>query len=348
MSRFIATLMILGLLLSFSASQLYTRVSAKPMTLRQVATSKHFLFGAAGSIWKFTPDGSYQNTLAAQFNMTTPENELKWFATEPEPGDFHFYWGDKIVAFAQQNNMRIHGHTLVWFDSLPDWVTNGTFTRDELIAVLKRHIETIMLHYKGKIQEWDVVNEAIEHSGNGLRDNIFLRVIGPEYIDMAFQFAHEADPNAILFYNDFGTENWPLKSNTQFSLLKGMLQRGVPVNAVGLQMHEYSDNPIPVQVYKTELQRLASLGLRVGVTEFDASSKEPQKNPLAMRLAVQAQTYANAVDACLSVPACKSFTIWGVNDKTTHQADLAPVIFDVNNQPKPAYTSVMNTLLRAK
>jgi len=348
MSRFLSTLLVLGLILSFSASQLCSNALAKGRTLRQVATSKHFLIGSAGSIWKFTPDGSYQNTLSTQFNMLTPENELKWFATEPQQGKFDFYWGDKIVAFAQQNNMRIHGHTLVWFDSLPAWVKNGTFTRDELIAVMKNHIQTVVSHYKGKIQEWDVVNEAIEHHGNGLRDNIFLRVIGPEYIAMAFQFAHEADPDAVLFYNDFGTENWPIKSDFQYNLLKGLLKQGVPVNAVGLQMHEYSDNPIPVDRYRKELQRLGSLGLRVGVTEFDASSKEPQKNPLAMRLGVQAQTYANAVSACRAVSACKSFTIWGVNDKTTHQSDLAPVIFDANNQPKPAYTSVLRTVLRSK
>jgi endo-1,4-beta-xylanase len=346
MSRIITTLLVLGLLLSFAASKLASDARAANQTLRQAADSRNFLFGSAGSIWKFTPDGSYQNTLASQFNMVTPENELKWFATEPHQGQFDFYWGDKMVAFAQSKGMRIHGHALIWHVSMPDWLSKGTFTRDQLIAIMKLHIQTVMSHYKGKIQEWDVVNEAVEHHGNGLRDDIFLKVIGPDYIAMAFKFAHEADPNAILFYNDYNTENWPLKSDTQYNLLKGLLQQGVPVNAVGLQMHEYSDTAIPQAQYQAEMTKLASLGLRVGVTEFDASAAQPANKPLETRLAVQAQNYSNSLNACLSVKACKSFTIWGVDDKYSFQPNLSPLIFDANGNPKPAYSAVMSTLLK--
>jgi endo-1,4-beta-xylanase len=334
---------VLGLLVALFSS--FTAPIASAATLRQAATARNFLVGSAGSIWRFTSDGSYQTLLGNEFNMVTPENELKWFATEPQQGVFTFYNGDQMVAYAQSKGMRIHGHTLVWWDGLPSWLSNGTFTRDQLIAIMKLHIQTVMTHYKGKIQEWDVVNEAIEHHGNGLRDNIFLRVIGPEYIAMAYQFAQQADPNAILYYNDYSTEIWPLKSTTQYNLLSGLIQQGIPVQGVGLQMHEYTDTAIPTSQYAAELSKLGSLGLRVSVTEYDASGMQPASQTPDVRAGIQAQNYSNALSACLSVTACKSFTTWGLADPFSFQPTLIPLMRDASLNPKPAYTSFMNTLL---
>jgi len=319
--------------------------TASAVTLRQAADARGFLIGSAGSIWRFTSDAKYQNSLSSDYNLVTPENELKWVATEPTQGKFTFYSGDQMVAYAQSKGMRIHGHTLVWFDGLPAWLKNGNFTRDQLIAIMKLHIQTVVGRYKGKIQEWDVVNEAIEHKGNGLRDNIFLRVIGPEYIAMAFQFAHEADPNAILYYNDYATDIWPVKSATQFSLLQGLVASGVPINGVGLQMHEYTDNPIPVAQYANELSLLGSLGLRVGITEFDSSGLQPASKTPEVRVANQAQNYGNALSACLSVSACKSFTTWGIADSFSFQPTFIPLMRDASMNPKPAYNTVLNKLL---
>lgn len=210
---------------------------------------------------------------------------------------------------------------------------------------MKLHIQTVVSHYKGKVQEWDVVNEAIEHHGNGLRDNIFLRVIGPEYIGMAFQFAHDADPNAILYYNDYATDIWPVKSATQYNLLSGLIASGVPVGGVGLQMHEYTDTAIPITQYANELSLLGSLGLRVSITEYDASGLQPQTGTLDTRMAIQAQNYGNALSACLSVSACKSFSTWGVADPYSFQPTYIPLMRDASMNPKPAYNAVLNRLL---
>jgi len=318
--------------------------TASAATLRQAATARNFLIGSAGSYWRFTNDASYQNLLANEFNLVTPENEMKWVATEPNQGKFTFYAADQMVKYAQSKGMRIHGHTLVWHQGLPAWVQNGNFTRDQLIAIMKNHIQTVVSRYKGKVQEWDVVNEAIEHKGNGLRDNIFLRVIGPEYIALAFQFAHEADPDAILYYNDYSTEIWPLKSSTQYSLLQGLVASGVPVNGVGLQMHEYTDTAIPLGTYANELSLLGNLGLRVSITEYDASGIQPASKTPDVRASIQAQNYSNALSACLSVAACKSFTTWGLADPFSFQPTFVPLMRDASMNPKPAYNSVLNTL----
>jgi len=320
--------------------------TAQADTLRQAADARQFLIGSAGSIWRFTPDASYQNLLASEFNQITPENELKWVETEPQQGAFHYYWGDQIVAFAQANNMRIHGHTLVWGvdASLPDWIKNGTFTRDELIAIMQNHITQVMTHYKGKVQEWDVVNEAIEKHGNGYQDNIFLRVIGPEYIALAYQAARQADPDAILFYNDFGTENDPVKSRFQVTMIKALRAQGVPIDAVGYQMHEYSDTAIPQSQYKTELGKFAGMGMRVAVTEYDASGLQPASKDAATRATVQAQNYYNALYACLSVSNCKSFTTWGIADPYSFQPTFIPLSRDAALAPKPAYNEMLRLL----
>jgi endo-1,4-beta-xylanase len=344
MNKVVILSVLLSMVVSLFSAWLVPQ-SASAATLRQVAEARGFLIGSAGSYWRFTSDASYQNLLANEFNSVTPENEMKWVATEPTQGTFTFYAADQMVKYAQSKGMRIHGHTLVWSQGLPAWLQNGTFTRDQLIAILKTHIQTVVSRYKGKVQEWDVVNEAIEHKGNGLRDNVFLRVIGPEYIAMSFQFAHDADPAAILYYNDYATDIWPIKSATQFTLLSGLIASGVPVNAVGLQMHQYTDTAIPTAQYANELSLLGSLGLRVGITEFDSSGLQPASKTPDVRVATQAQNYTNALTACLSVTACKSFTTWGVADPFSFQPNYIPLMRDAAMNPKPAYTSVLNTLL---
>jgi endo-1,4-beta-xylanase len=344
MLKFFSFLLALGLFLSLAANTLAIADSPTTQTLRQLADSRQFLLGSSGSYYVIQKNPAYADKLQSEFNMMTPENELKWDITEPQPGKFDFYNGDRAVAFAQAHQMRVHGHTLVWFNALPAWLKNGTFSRADLMAILKRHIQTVMGHYKGQVAEWDVVNEALEHHGNGLRDNIFLRTIGPEYIAMAYQWAHEADPNAVLFYNDYGTEIWPQKSDAQVQLLSGLLQQGVPVNAVGLQMHEYTDVPLTVAQYAAELSKLGALGLRVGITEFDASGLQPASKPFDTRLQVQATSYGNALSACLSVSACKSFTTWGVADNFSFQPTFIPLIMDSTLSPKPAYAALQQVL----
>ena len=193
--------------------------------------------------------------------MLTPENAMKFGLVHPEPDRYDFADADYIVGFAEAHGMQVRGHNLVWHFQLPTWLTEGTWTRDELIDILHQHITTVVGHYRGRVAAWDVVNEAIADDGS-LRDTIWLRGIGPEYIDMAFRWAHEADPDALLFYNDYAGEGLGAKSDAIYALVQGLLERGVPINGVGLQMHvslRWSPQP---QDVAANMERLGALGLR--------------------------------------------------------------------------------------
>ena len=182
----------------------------------------------------------YRDTLAQEFNILVPENELKWDTVHPARDTYDFSVPDSMVAFAEAHQMQVFGHVFVWYWQLPAWLTDGGFSREELMSILEDHIKTVAGHYRGRVAAWDVVNEAIADDGS-LRHTIWLDTIGPEYIDMAFQWAHEADPDARLFYNDYNSESlggWQqAKSDSVYNLVSDLKQRGVPIDGVGLQVH---------------------------------------------------------------------------------------------------------------
>nr|MCU0609371.1 endo-1,4-beta-xylanase [Chitinispirillaceae bacterium] len=213
---------------------------------------------------------AYVDILKREFNTVVCENAMKADATEPRQGTFSFTNADKLVAFAQQNSMKIRGHTLVWHNQNPSWLANGTWTRQTLLAAMKAHINGVAGHYRGNIFEWDVVNEAFDDAGAGaMRNSFWRKTIGPDFIDSAFVYAHAADPSALLYYNDYSTITVNAKSTAIYNKIKSMLDNKIPVHGIGFQSHqtigEYSGSFY--NNIKTNLDRFAALGLKIAITE---------------------------------------------------------------------------------
>ena len=207
-----------------------------------------------------------------------------------------------------------------------------------------------MGHYKGRIAYWDVVNEAVADNGSGLRDTPWRQFIGDDYIDLAFQFAHEADPDALLFYNDYGAEDMGRKSDAVYAMVKDMLDRGIPINGVGLQAHS-TVGRLNFRAIGNNIQRLGDLGLQVQITEFD--DRYPGEAD-EQTLSQQADDYAQMLQTCLDHNACTAFITWGVSDKYTwlrgrnlgfyKNPTVEPLLFDDNLEPKPAYYALLDVL----
>lgn len=315
--------------------------------LRELAENRGIFIGAAVNVQALRNDAVYAETLRREFNMLTPEMVMKMDALRPAPDVFAFDDADYLVQFAEANGMAVRGHTLVWHRQLPGWVSAGGYTRDELLAVLRDHITTVVSRYRGRVVAWDVVNEAVEEDGS-LRNNIWLQIIGPEYIDYAFRWAHEADPDALLFYNDYEAEALGVKSDAVYRLVQGLIERGVPIHGVGLQMH-VALNRLPTMAdIAANIERLAALGLQVQVTEMDVqiyySSGTDEE-----RFTHQAQVYGEVARICLAQPACTALVLWGFTDRHTWIPQYtgnpdSPLIFDRDYQPKTAYYALQAAL----
>jgi endo-1,4-beta-xylanase len=316
-------------------------------SLRSLAQAHGIYIGTTVNVDALQEEGQYRDILAREFNMVTPEVSMKFDATEPEHGHYTFAKGDTLVAFAKAHNMQVRGHNLVWYTALPSWLTTGHFSRDELMAILHEHILTEVSHYRGQVNIWDVVNEAINDDGT-LQDSIWSRGIGPDYLDLAFRWAHEANPEARLFYNDYGGEGLGQKSDAIYNLIKGMIQRGVPINGVGLEMHVSLGVYPPPEDVLANMKRLAALGLEVQITEMDVKIQSDSR-PYQGRLDAEAQIYRDMLSACLSVKHCTAFVLWGFTDRHSWIPDAtghpdAPLIFDVAYHPKPAFFALMDAL----
>ena len=318
-----------------------------PPTLRMLAEQHNLSIGVAVSGWSLS-DPAYAGLILRQFNQITPENAMKFGPLCPERGIYHFAEADRIVSFAIINNLRVRGHTLVWTNQLPAWLTEEPITRQEYIDILQEHITTVVGRYRGYIYAWDVVNEAIANDGSlATTDNFWMQAIGPDYIEMAFRWAHEADPKALLFYNDSFAEGSGAKSDGVYELVRSLKEKGVPIDGVGLEMHIgiswYNPNPNEVA---NNIQRLADLGLQVHITEMDVRLPPPVTSNL---LDQQATLYADMLKACLAAPNCTSFAMWGLTDAHSwipgaYPDWTAPLIFDDAYKPKPAYRALIKTL----
>lgn len=230
-----------------------------------------FLTGAAVNPAQFTEQDARGAALVkAQFNTITPENVLKWERVHPQPGSYSFELPDRYVAFGEKNHMFIVGHTLLWHNQTPAWVfqddKGNPADRETLLKRLHDHIQAVVGRYKGRINGWDVVNEALEEDGS-LRQSPWLKIIGEDYIVKAFQFAHEADPQAELYYNDYNIEN-EAKLKGALELLRKLQAQGVPVTGVGIQGHWHMDAPSNEQV-DAAITAFGKLGLKVMITELD-------------------------------------------------------------------------------
>lgn len=294
-------------------------------------------------------DPRYAEIVRQEFDMVTPELAMKFDVLQPARGEFDFEAADAIVDFAEQHGLRVRGHVLVWHHQLPTWLEQGHFTRPELIAILREHITTVVERYRGRIHAWDVVNEAVDPAGpDGLRNTFWLRGIGPEYIRLAFEWAHAADPAARLYYNDYGAEHIGPKFAAVKALAVALLDANVPLHGIGLQAHlRLVDAPDRASIEQV-LQHWRRLGLQAEITEMDVQIQGAVGNPDDL-LVRQADVYASVAQACFNSANCRGFSTWGFTDRHswiaehTGNAD-APLLFDSAYQPKPAYHALVAVL----
>jgi endo-1,4-beta-xylanase len=270
---------------------------------------------------------------------------MKWSLIQPERYRYDWAEADELVNFAIAHEMKVRGHTLIWQGQIPNWLEYGNWTRDELLAVMKEHITNVVGRYRGRVYVWDVVNEALIQ-GNDILTPFWSTNIGSDYIDLAFQMAHEADPDALLFYNDFSAEAMNAKSDAVYNLVKDMKARGIPIDGVGMQFHVKLNGLPPLDQVAQNFKRLGDLGLQVHITELDIRIKG---KPTPEQLEQQAQNYRDLVNICLEAPNCTAFIMWGMTDKYSwipyyKKGFGSALIFDENYQPKPAYMALLNAL----
>jgi endo-1,4-beta-xylanase len=295
------------------------------------------------------------------FNALAPENVMKWVHIHPTSDTYDFGPADKYVQFGETNQMYLVGHTLVWHAQVPNWPFEGTNGQPaDRATVLKRlhdHIATVVGRYKGRIKCWDVVNEALEEDGS-LRQSPWLTAIGEDYIAKAFEYAHEADPKAILRYNDYSIEN-PAKRQGAIRLIKKLQAQHVPISGIGIQTHANLTWPSP-ELEDEALTELASLGLPLYITELDIdgseAGQENQSADVAQTAAMRrnaggqvenvdqklANQYSNLFRAFLKHrDSIKAVTFWNVTDADSWKSQGKPLLFDENGKPKPAFDAVV-------
>jgi len=314
-------------------------------SLRESADRANFLVGTAVRPSVFS-EPAYSATLAREYNLIEPEDAMKWWVVRRDANGFDFREGDEVIRFAQAHGMKVRGHCLAWDHDNPQWLTQGHFTASQLSEILHNHITTVMTHYAGHVFAWDVVNEALNEKGEPKdslwynRPGIGFSDKGTGYVEQAFRWAHEADPHALLFYNEAEGEALNRKSDAIYSLVRDFKQRGVPIDGVGLQFN---------------IARLSALGIQVHITELDVSLPvDSSGKALDEDLRQQADAYRRVVHACLQYSGCTAIQTWGFTDKYSwigshsHGTRGAALPFDRAYQPKPAYEAILTELSSAR
>jgi endo-1,4-beta-xylanase len=320
--------------------------SADTIPLRVLAERRGLKLGAAvdrGFRYSGADGVKFRAVLAREFSLLTPENDMKHERIHPARDVYRFEPADSLVAFAEANGMRVRGHTLVWHRQLASWLTSGSWTRDEARALLTDHVARVVGHYKGRLLAWDVVNEALADDGT-LRAGFWLDNAGREYIELAFRAARDADPGAMLFYNDYNIEGINAKSDSAYALIRDLRQKGVPVDGIGLQAH-FQLGGVPASL-AANIARFAALGLKVHITELDIRVPLPSSSA---QLKSQAENYRDVLNACLQSAGCEAIVLWGFTDRESWVPAAFPgwgeaLPFDASYQPKPAYWSVYDIL----
>lgn len=312
-------------------------------TLADLARHHGRYFGSATDNPELT-DRAYTKILGSEFDMITPGNGMKWYATEPRQGVFDWTNGDQIVNLARKNHQRVRAHTLVWHSQLPDWLTSKQWTARQLRAVLKKHITTEVRHYRGEVYSWDVVNEAFDDDGS-YRETLWYKTLGPGYIADALRWAHQADPHARLYLNDYNIEATGPKSDAYYALAKNLKAQGVPLDGIGFQTHLALQYGYPTTL-KENLSRFSALGLDTALTEADVRMQLPATDA---KLAEQADWYRQITEACLAVRHCVGVTIWDYTDKYSwipafFPGEGAALPWDEQLNPKPAYQALRAAL----
>jgi endo-1,4-beta-xylanase len=341
-----------------------------PDSLRAHALSHGLLYGAAVNPALLDVDGlaagntadPYTQLVAGQANILVAENSMKWAALRPTPATFNFAPADRLVRFAALAGQRVRGHNLCWHEALPEWFKT-TATHDNARNLLVEHIQTVAGRYKGQIHSWDVVNEAVEPKDgrpDGLRNSPWLGLVGPDYLELAFQTAGAADPGAKLTYNDYGIEldtaDQTAKRGQVMMLLRRLKARNIPLHAVGVQSHLKADGPQPGIGLQTFIREVRKMGLDVYVTELDVNTRGLEGGPEAQDYAV-AQVYRNYLGLVLPEPNVSVALTWGITDAHTwlnsskekwavreDGARQRPLPFDDDMQPVPAFAALRTAI----
>ena len=323
-------------------------------TLRYYADKNQKSIGVALCTYKGYD--SERKEAARQFNMMVCENEMKMDALQPSKGSFSFGGADNLVSLAQQNDMAIRGHCLVWHSQVPGWLSSDgkkndkNWTREQALEIMKNHITKVMQHYKGKVREWDVVNECLDDDQTTVRSNpnsydlrqqsVWQRAIGDDYIDSAFVYAHRADPDAILYLNDYGVElQGKAKSMAFYNLAVSLKEKGIPIHGVGLQCHFSIGEVDGVKLNRT-IKRFAEAGLMCIITELDMGIS----STTAANKEEQARLYRMITDIVLKNDNCPSMVIWGVKDNDSWRSASNPLLYDSGMGKKPAWYGVRSAL----
>jgi endo-1,4-beta-xylanase len=320
-------------------------------TLRELAKRTGMKIGTAVDMAALANDATYNQHVADEFNSVTAENVMKWSEIEPTRGTLNFAPADQLVAFAKANGQSVRGHTLLWHNQLPTWLTDGVASGEidsaELRQILKQHVFDVAGHFRGKIYQWDVANEVIDDNAQ-LRDTIWLQKLGPGYIADVFRWAHQADPKAKLYINDYNVEGLNAKADAYYELVKQLKADRVPIHGFGMQGHLGVQFGFDGRAL-ANVQRFEALGLETSFTEVDVRMLMPSDNP---KLHAQANGYGILLRACLLAKKCTSFTVWGFTDKYSwvpgfFEGQGAANLLDENFGQKPAYQTVSQTLALA-
>ncbi|GIH58440.1 beta-xylanase [Microbispora rosea subsp. aerata] len=329
-------------------------------SLRALGDRIGLRIGTAVNMDELGSNAEYTRITAEQFSSVTAENVMKWEAVEPTRGQYDWAAADRLIDFAKKNKQLVRGHTLVWHSQLPQWLSsdgyNTTLSNSELKALLKKHVQDQVRHFKGKIWQWDVVNEAFDDNGKP-RETIWYKAWGGlGYIADAFRWAREADPKALLFYNDYNLEFTGPKSNAVYDFVKTLKAQRVPIDGVGFQGHLATQYGFPD--LENNLRRFADLGLKVAETEVDVrtftetENVNTPTNPLAPY--AQESYWSRALKACLAVRECISFTPWGFGDTYSwipgwfkDPQEGAALLYDGDLKPKSQYYVIQQDLALA-
>jgi endo-1,4-beta-xylanase len=356
--------------LTLAVAAIADEASTSPSTLRALGARIQLHIGTA-AIPSDLSDPTLSQITSDQFSVLTPGNEMKWQVVEPQQGNFDWTGADNLVNFAEAHRERVRGHTLVWHNQLPNWLTqgvaNGTISDSQLRDLLHQHITTEVSRYRGRIWQWDVLNEMLTDSNpSQINPNDFwISHLGPGIIADAFRWAHAADPDALLCYNDYniaGEDGSNAKFDAAFAIVENLRTQRVPIDCVGDQGHldlQFGFNPI---LMTQDLQAYANLGLKVAITEADVRTfvekTDSNQTPIVSRTdptpshtanAAAADWYIGMLQSCLAVKACISFTVWGFADSEswvpgTFAGEGDADLYDVNLNPKPQYTALQQTL----
>lgn len=296
--------------------------------------------------------------ISHHYNSVTAENEMKFERLHPAEDVYSFEAADQIVDFARKHGMKMRGHTLVWHNQTSDWLFQGSngdlADRATVLSRLKSHIDTVVERYRNDVYCWDVVNEAIADEGpEQLRSSKWLDIVGEDFIAKAFEYAHAADPKALLFYNDYNESN-PLKREKIYELVKSLLSQGVPIHGIGLQAHWNLSSP-SIEEIRTAIERYASLGLKLHITEMDVSvfnfdnRRTDLTEPTPEMAALQEQRYIQFFDLFKQYSnVIQSVTFWGAADDYTwldyfpvKDRKNWPLLFNTKQEPKSAFWQII-------